>query len=173
MADHSYSASSSSTWYIDSGALSPMTGARDMLSELSQTEIDVEVVLRDDSVVIAVGHATITFHSESMSPMVLRDVLYVPRLKNNLVSVSMIEDRCLGVSFLDGHVHVFPKTAGPSASYAIRVGCGMMYKLLFQLQHALAHSSGNELWHRRMAHLHHPTLRLLRHMVIGLPELST
>ena len=45
-----------------------------------------------------------------MSLMVLRDVLYVPGLKKNLVSVSMIEDQGLGVSFLDGHVLIFPKT---------------------------------------------------------------
>ena len=70
----------------------------------------MEVVLGDDSVVSAVGRGTITFQRESMSPMVLRDVLYVPGLKKNLVSVSMIEDQGLGVSFLDGHVHMFPKT---------------------------------------------------------------
>ena len=33
--DHSYTASTSSTWYIDSGASSHMTGAREMFSELS------------------------------------------------------------------------------------------------------------------------------------------
>ena len=67
-----------------------------------------------------------------MSPMVLRDVLYVPGLKKNLVSVSMIEDQGLGVPFLDGHVHMFPKTAGPSASVAIGVRCGKLHRLLFQ-----------------------------------------
>ena len=66
-----------------------------------------------------------------MSPMTLRDVLFVPVLKKNLISVSMIEDRGLGVSFLDGHVCVFPKTAGPSSSYTIGVKCGKLYKLLF------------------------------------------
>ena len=53
MTDHSYSASTSNTWYIDSGASSHMTGAREMFSELSQTETDVEVVLGDDSAVRA------------------------------------------------------------------------------------------------------------------------
>ena len=81
MTDHSYSASTSSTWYIDSGTSSHMTGAQEMFSELSQADTDVEVVLGDDSVVSAVGHGIITFQRESMSPMVLRDVLYVPRLK--------------------------------------------------------------------------------------------
>ena len=61
VADHSYSASTSSTWYIDSGASSHMTGAREMFSELSQTDTDVEFVLGDDSVVSVVGRGTITF----------------------------------------------------------------------------------------------------------------
>ena len=120
-----------------------------------------------DSVVIAVGRGTITFQRESMSPMVLREVLYVPGLKKNLVSVSMIEDQGLGVSFLDGHVHMSLKTVGPSASVAIGVRCGKLYRLLFQPQHGLAHSSGSELcelWHRRMAHLHHPALGFVAHL---------
>ena len=91
----------------------------------------MEVVLGDDSAVRAVGRGTITFQRESMSPMVLQDVLYVHGLKKNLVSVSMIEDQGLGVSFIDGHVHMFPKTAGPSVSVAIGVRCGKMYRLLF------------------------------------------
>ena len=95
----------------------------------------------DDSAVRVVGRGTITFQRESMSPMVLRNVLYVLGLKKNLVSISMIEDKGLGVSFLDGHVHMFPKTSGPSASVAIGVRCGKLYRLLFHAQHALAHSS--------------------------------
>ena len=85
----------------------------------------------DDSVVSAIGHGTITSQRESMSPMVLRDVLYVPRLKKNLVSISMIVDQGLGVSFLDGHVHMFPKTVGPSASIAIGARCGKLYSSCF------------------------------------------
>ena len=46
-----------------------------MFSKLSQAGIDVEVVLGDDTVVRVVGHGTITFQRESMSPMILRDVL--------------------------------------------------------------------------------------------------
>ena len=97
--------------------------------------------MEDDYAFRAIGRGTITFQRESMSPMVLRDVLYVPGLKKNLVSVSMIEDRGLGVSFLDGHVRVFAKTTRPSASYTIGVNCEKLYKLLFHPQHALAHSN--------------------------------
>ena len=84
----------------------------------------MEVVLGDDSAVRVVGRGTITFQRESMSPMILRGVLYVPGLKKNLISVSMIEDRGLRVSFLDGHVCVFPKTAVPSASTPLESDVG-------------------------------------------------
>ena len=89
----------------------------------------MEVVLGDDTVVKVVGHGAITFQREIMSPMTSRDVLFVPGLKKTLISFSMIEDKSLGVSFLDGHVQVFPKTIGPSASYTIGVKCGKLYKL--------------------------------------------
>ena len=75
-----------------------------------------------------------------MEPMLLRDVLYIPRMKKNLVSVSTSEDRGLGVYVLDGKVYIFRKAEGPSASYAIGVRCGKLYKLLFQPHHTLAHT---------------------------------
>ena len=61
MTGHSYSASTSSTWYIDRGASSHMTGAREIFSELSQIETDVEVMLGDDSAVRVVGNGSINF----------------------------------------------------------------------------------------------------------------
>ena len=93
--------------------------------------------------------------------------MYVPGMKRNLFLVSMIEDRGFGVYLLDGKVHIFPKAEGPSTSYAIGVGCGKVYKLLFQPHHALSHTQSNnelcELWNRRMAHIHHLALRMLRY----------
>ena len=109
--------------------------------------------------------------------MFLRDVFFVPGLKKNLVSVSMIEDRGFDVYVLDGKVHIFPKSAGPSNSRVIGVRSGKLYKLLFHPHHALSHTRSSdelcELWHRRMAHLHHPALQMLREMIDGMPEFST
>ena len=82
---HSLSASTtSSTWYIDSGASSHMTGDRDMFTEMFESELEMEVVLGDDTVVRVVGRGTARFERESMQPMFMRDVLYVPGLKKNL-----------------------------------------------------------------------------------------
>ena len=109
--------------------------------------------------------------------MFLRDVLFVPELKKNLVSVSMIEDRGFGVYVLDGKVHIFPKSAGRFDSLVIGVRSGKLYKLLFQPHNALSHTQSSdelcELWHKRMAHLDHLALRMLREMTTGMPEFST
>ena len=48
-----------------------------MFTEISETCLELKVVLGDDTVVRAVGRGTVCFDKESMEPMVLRDVLYV------------------------------------------------------------------------------------------------
>ena len=49
-----------------------------------------------------------------------------------------------------------------------------LYRLMFQPAQALIHNNNNndlcELWHRRMSHLHHGALRVLREIVTGLRE---
>ena len=68
----------------------------------------MEVVLGDDTVVSAVGRGTVFFERESMQPMFLKDVLFVPGLKKNLVSVSMIEIEASVYMSLMGKFTSFP-----------------------------------------------------------------
>jgi hypothetical protein len=109
--------------------------------------------------------------------MLLRDVLYVSGLKKNLVSVSTIEDKGYEVLFRDGHVFLYPKGSSVTLAKVIGIRHEKLYKLMFQPARALMHSTNNndfcDLWHRRMAHLHHGALRILRGIVTGVPELST
>jgi hypothetical protein len=88
-----------SIWYIDSGASSNMTGVREHLTDLKDTEVRMEIALGDDSLVRVVGIGIVTFHKDGMPPISFRDVLYVPGLKKNLISVSTLHDRGLEVSF--------------------------------------------------------------------------
>jgi hypothetical protein len=60
----------------------------------------------------------------------------------------------------------------------IRVRDGKLFRFLFQPLHALETSSDNnnqlcELWHQRMAHLHHGDIGGLREVVIGFIKLSS
>jgi hypothetical protein len=168
-------ASSTSIQYIDSSVSRHMTGVREYFTDLTKIG-DLEVVLGDDSVVKAIGSGTVSFQRESLPPMLLRDVLYVPSLNKNLVSVSTIEDRGYERLFCDGHVLLYPKGSSVTSAKVIGIRHEKLYKFMFQPARALMHSTSRsdlcDLWHRRMAHLHHGALRILREIVIGVPEFS-
>ena len=78
------------------------------------------------------------------------------------------------VAFIDGQVIMWPK--GNTFDDAIMIGEqeGGLYKLKGQPDQALVHDTvePNELWHRRLAHVHYRALPLARKVVEGLPEIQ-
>jgi hypothetical protein len=134
-------------------------------------------VLGDDQVVKEVGSGTISFQRESQPPMLLRDVLYVLGLKKNLILVSTIHEKGYEVLFYDGKVLLFPKGSSITSTKVIGTRDEKLYKRKFQTTSELYHTTNNidlcELWHCRMDHLHHGAMRILREIVIGVPEFST
>jgi hypothetical protein len=75
-------------------------------------------------------------------------------------------------------VLLFPRGSSITLDKVIGTRHERMYKFLFQLVQALIHSTSNnsdlcEIWHRRMAHLHHGALIVLREMVTGVPDFSS
>jgi hypothetical protein len=111
-----------------------------------------------------------------MPPISFKDVLYVLGLKKNLISVSTLQDKGLEVSFRGTKVLIHLKGSCLTLGQVIGVRDGKIYRLLFQPLHALATSSDNsqlcELWHRRMAHLHHGALGGLREVVTRVPQFN-
>jgi hypothetical protein len=108
--------------------------------------------------------------------MLLRDVIYVVGLKKNLVSVSTIEDRGYEVLFCDGNVLLYPKGSSVTSAKLIWIQHENLYKLMFQTARALMHSANNsdlgDLWNRRMSHLHHGALSILKEIMTGVPKFS-
>jgi hypothetical protein len=154
-----------------------MTAVREHLTDLTQCG-DAEVVLGDDREVKVAGCGTVSFRRESLPPMTLTEVLYVPGLKKNLVSVSTIEEKGYEVLFHDGQVLLFPRGSSITSAKVIGTRHERLYKFLFQPVRALIHSTSSnndlcEIWHRRMAHLHHGALRVLRELVTGVPDFSS
>ena len=98
----STSGASSGIWYVDSGASRHMTAVREYFSELSESGIDIEVVLGDDIIVRAVGVGTLTFDKEPKPPLKVSDVLYVPGMRKNLISISTLEDKGYEILFNRG-----------------------------------------------------------------------
>jgi hypothetical protein len=110
--------------------------------------------------------------------MTLTEVLYVPGLKKNLVSVYTIEEKGYEVLFHDGQLLLFPIGSSITSAKVIGTRHERLYKFLFQPVKALIHSTSSnsdlyEIWHKRMAHLHHGDLRVLKEMVTGVLDFSS
>jgi hypothetical protein len=114
------------------------------------------------------------FQLESGGSFDAQDVLYVPGLKKNLLSVSVMEDKGFVVIFQRGQVLIRLEGASPDTTVRIGVREGNLYRLQGKPVQALVHDSDNlcELWHRRMGHLHYRALSILREIVTGLPDFS-
>ena len=119
----------------------------------------------DDAWYQAQGVGAVSFERESGKPLSFVDVLYVPGLTKNLIPISTSEDKGYQVKFRDHRVYIRPKGSDSSLDQVIGTRSGKVYRLHFEPAKALVNSSNNilgELWHRRMAHLHHGALKHLR-----------
>ena len=75
------------TWLIYSGASKHMTGYKDSLSCLVQKVSPHRVILGDDSQYPIKGMGEAFYKLDFQKSMKMKDVLYVPGLKNNLLSI--------------------------------------------------------------------------------------
>ena len=69
----------------------------------------------------------------------MKNVLFVPILKNNLLSISALDAKGIRASFVDGQVLMWPK--GKTIDDAVVIGEqeGGLYKLKGQPEQALVH----------------------------------
>ena len=80
-----------------------------------------------------------TYKLDSGKSMKMKDVLFVPRLKKNLLSISALDAKEMRVAFINGQVIMWPK--GKNIDEAIVTGEqeGGLYKLKGHLEQALVH----------------------------------
>lgn len=167
----------SNKWVIDSGATCHMSTDRSQFSDYHPLERPLDITLGDGHHLKAVGRGSVTLEMECSSNRVkkckLSDVLYVPNLSFNLLSVSKSTDTAKrtvftskGCDFLDAE--------GKVVATGKRVG-DLYYLNCRETQQkaAVAHSGGmtqEDLYHRRYGHLGVQSMRKLvvKDMVIGL-----
>ena len=104
----------------------------------------------------------------------MKEVLYVPGLKKNLLSISTLDNKGHRVSFIDRKVIMWTK--GKTLEDVVVVGEeeGGLYKLKRHQESTLVHetTSSSELWHRRLAHINYKSLPYVRKVVTGLSDLK-
>ena len=166
--------SNEDTWLIDSGASKHMTGYRRALTDLSERSISAQVELGNDAKYYVKGIGSAAFELNSGESLKMTNILFVPGLKKNLISVSALEDKGYVVAFSSGKVLVWEKNSSMKSAVTIGIREGGLYTLLGKPVQALVHNDVNlsELWHRRFAHLHYRALPSMKNLVSGFPELQ-
>ena len=79
-----------------------MTGENELFSDLEEKDLEIHIEMGDNGRYSATGLGMIIIQREHGAPLTLKNFMYVPRLKKNLVSISMLEDRGYIVIFSKG-----------------------------------------------------------------------
>ena len=96
--------------------------------------------------------------------MKMKEVLYVPGLKKNLLSISDLDKKGFRVAFVDDEFLMWLKGKTIDDAVVIGVEEGRHYKLKGRIDSTFTAStiSPCELWHRRLAHVNYKALPIVR-----------
>ena len=90
----------SKDWLIDSGASKNMTRFKECFEELSEHNSPHKVKLGDDYQYPIKGSGESSYNLDSGKSMKMKDVLFVPGLKKNLLSISALDAKGMRVAFV-------------------------------------------------------------------------
>ena len=144
-----------------------MIGFKESFMKLLEHESPRKVKLGDDYQYPIKGSEESSYKLDSEKSLTMKEVLFVPGLKKNLLSISALDAKGMMVAFIDGQVIMLPK--GKTINDAIVIGEqeGGLYKLKGHPEQALVHDTvdPSELWHRRLAHVHYRALPIARKLL--------
>ncbi len=163
-----------SNWYIDSGASKHMCYQKDIISDFIDFDEPIQITLADNSTIPSYGKGHVNLQvllNGEIHPITLFNVLYVPKMGKNLVSVPIAMKSGWNVLF-DGRnqvVKIFDpfrklRAIGERTS-------GDLIHLAQGVRNNSANSTSDmQLWHQRFGHLGVDNLKLLsdKRLVDGL-----
>ena len=164
---------SKESWVIDSGATCHMSPNREWMTDFSCHNQDITVADNSKISSNGVGNILMNFkNSEEIVPKTVKNVIHVPNLATNLLSVSKVTEKGYVVTFDKHGCKVYDENlisfdVAPELTGTLKEG-------VYTLDHsghnqeqvrALAANrpiSDHELWHRRLGHLNRKGLKLLK-----------
>ncbi|KAM1032295.1 hypothetical protein ACFX2I_035891 [Malus domestica] len=163
-------------WYIDSGCSNHMTGNVDLLVDM-KTNVAGKVQMPTGVLVNVAGMGSLEIET-NRGKKYIREVMYLPGLKENLLSVGQMDEHGYYLVF-GGHMcTVFDGPSLESQIIRVKMKENRCYPLSLRpekqlvLKTSLAHCSLT--WHRRLGHLNFGGIKQLKDkdMVHGLPYLD-
>lgn len=137
--------------------------------------MNFQITMENKAKCTPVGKGTIVFQTKTGERFRATNMLHLLGLGMNLLSISQLQGKGYDIFFIKEKVYV----KHPSWKRKVQIGIknNRLYRLQLESLMALIGNNGdkdlNELWHRRMGHMHHGALRIIRKTVTGVPDLST
>jgi hypothetical protein len=148
-----------------------MRGFKQNLVNYGDKKFNVKVELGDDDTYAIKGVGSASFQLQSSNVFHVEEIIYVPGLKKNIISVAVLESKGYTIAFSKGKALMWHSNESMSSTMIIGVQEDGLYKVAGQVIQALAHEMINpcELWHIKFGHLNYDALPGLQKMVIGMP----
>lgn len=173
VACHALSANANSKWIVDSGATCHMCSDSELFQELKSLEKPVEVTFGDGHMLNATGRGTVSLKMKlpncKTKECKLLDVLHVPKMSYNLLSVSKAAEAGKTTEFNRAGCQIFgaSKKLIGSATRA-----GSLYFLdcdrCNEQANPVIEETKENIWHRRFGHLGlHNLQRLTRDKLVN------
>ncbi|KAI5342602.1 hypothetical protein L3X38_010477 [Prunus dulcis] len=163
-------------WYIDSGCSNHMIGNVDLLVDV-RTNVARKVQIPNGALVNVVGMGSLVIDT-TKGRKYIREVMYLPGLKENLLSVGQIDEHGYCLVFGAGVCKVFDDSSMNFLVIKVPMKRNRCYPLPLLAENQLAMNASitqcTWTWHKRLGHLHFRGLKQLRDkdMVHGLPQLE-
>ena len=160
------------SWYLDTGANNHMTGCKEKFLEL-EYDVQGSVKFGDGSNVEICGQGSVLFEGLTREHRILTGVYYIPRLRNNIISVGKLDENGCKVDIENGVMTIFDNLRNVLA----RVNRTRNRLYILNLDQSqpecwLAKSDDDSwLWHARFGHVNFYALKKMSkmEMVSGMP----
>nr|KYP64080.1 Retrovirus-related Pol polyprotein from transposon TNT 1-94 [Cajanus cajan] len=164
--------SSTESWLIDSGCTNHMTHDRELFRELDKIVVS-KVRIGNGAYIAVKGKGTVAIEGLTGLKLIF-DVLYVPEINQNLLSVPQLLEKGYKVLFEDKNCMI--KDSEGREVFKVQMA-GKSFTLdLMKDELAAVHEEDTTtmLWHKRLGHFHHgPLIFMKKHnLAHGLPELE-
>lgn len=97
-------------WFLDFGCSNHMSGNKEWFSELDES-FRQSVKLGNNTKMPVVGKGNVRMQVNGFV-QVISDVYYILELKNNLLSIGQLQEKCLSILIQDGKCRVYHPTKG-------------------------------------------------------------
>ncbi|TXG55930.1 hypothetical protein EZV62_017243 [Acer yangbiense] len=164
--DHMFMASqvccsaSKDVWYVDSGCTSHMVKDSSLFTSLDNND-RTNVKLENGEMVQATGKGTISVQT-SKGPKLIHDVLLIPDLDQNLLSVAQLLKKGYSCSFKDNYCTIFDSCGVEVVKVGMHDNSFLLN--LEQVNHSafMSKLDDSALWHKRYGHFNMDALKYLQ-----------